>query len=136
MITPGQYADAVKFAGIALAVAAFMAAGFYGGFRWQAGNVAEAKAEAAEARTARDRFKANAESYQSAIADQKAANEAAIREADEQKRKAAKAVAEAKREKDRYERKLAEIDASIEKDKLDPDCKAELERQVCGAPWR
>jgi uncharacterized protein HemX len=127
---------AIKAAGLALGVASLMAAGFYGGYKWQAGNVAEAKAEATEARTARDRFKANAESYQSAIAEQKAANEAAVKEAEAQKRKAAKAVADAKREKDRYERKLAEIDASIEKDKLDPECKEELERQVCGAPWK
>lgn len=126
----------IKAVGLALGVAALMAAGFYGGYRWQAGNVADAEDARDKAQAARDHWQQNAQSYSSAIAEQKAANAAAVKEAEAQKHKAAKAVADAKREKDRYERRLAEIDATIEKDKLDPECKEELERQVCGAPWK
>lgn len=129
-------AGTIKAAGLALAIGAMLALGFYGGYRWQAGNVAEAEQEASEARTERDRWQQNAQSYQDAIAAQKAANEAAIAAATEQQRKADQATKEAKAERDRYQRKLAEIEAGIEHDKTDPSCKAELEREVCGSPWR
>lgn len=119
-----------------MGVGAMLALGFWGGYRWQAGNVADARQEASDARTERDRWQQNALSYQDAIAAQKAENEAAIKEAQEQQAKADQATREAKAERDRYQRKLAEIEAGIEHDKTDPSCKEELERPVCGAPWR
>ncbi len=133
-LTP--YLGWMKLAGLGLCVAAVLGFGFWTGFKWQAGNVAEAKAEQAKAETARDRYKANAEGYAGAIAAQKAASDAAVKAAAEQQRKADKAIADAKAERDKYEKKLAQIAAGIEKDKLDPKCKAELERPVCGASWR
>lgn len=128
-------AGTLKAAGLALCVASVLAMGFWGGYRWQAGNVAEAEKARDKARDERDRWQHNAESYSMAIEQQKEANAKALEAAADQERKAKKAIADAKAQKDRYERKLAEIGAGIEKDKLDPTCKTELEKPVCGAPW-
>lgn len=125
----------LKTVGLALAVGAMLGAGFWGGFKWQAGNVAQAQQDAAAARTERDRWQSNAQSYQSAIEQQKAANAAAVKAAEAQQRRADQATAVARAERDKYEKKLAQITAGIERDKLDPTCKAELEKPVCGAPW-
>lgn len=126
----------LKTVGLVLAVGAMLAAGFWAGYRWQSGNVAEAEQEATQARTERDRWQSNAQSYQSAIEQQKAANAAAVKAAAEQQRKADQATTAARAERDRYEKKLAQVTAGVEKDKLDPKCKAELERPVCGAAWQ
>lgn len=132
-LTP--YLGAIKLIGWGLAVAALMGLGAWGGYKWQADNVAEAHQERDDAKLERDRYKGRAESFQIAIAQQKAASEAAVRAAQAQQVKADQAIAAAKAERDKYERKLAQIDAGIEKDKLDPACKAQLEAQVCGSPW-
>lgn len=129
-------AATLKTVGLGLAVVSFMAAGFYLGYRWQAGNVAEAELAASQARTERDRWQQNAQGYETAIERQKAANAAAQLAAEEQQRKADQALAEARAERDKYQKTLAQIDARIEKDKLDPSCKAELERPACGSPWQ
>lgn len=129
-------AGTIKAIGFALAVGAMLAMGFWSGYRWQAGNVAKAEQKASQARTERDRWQSNAQSYQVAIASQKAANEVAMKAAEEQQDRADQATAAAKAERDRYEKKLAQITAGVEKDKLDPKCKAELERPVCGSPWQ
>lgn len=129
-------AGTLKAVGLALAVGAMLTMGFLGGYRWQAGNVADAEKARDEAKTERDRWQQNAESYFGAIEQQKAETAKAVKAADEQQRKADQATSAAKKERDRYERKLAEIGASVERDKLDPSCKAELEKQVCGSPWR
>lgn len=133
---PYLSAGTLKAVGLGLCVASILAAGFYGGYRWQAGNVREAEQARDKASSERDQWRQNAASYKDAIAAQQAANAATIAAAQAQHAKANKAIADAKREKDRYERKLAEISASVEKDKTDPACKAELERPVCGAPWQ
>lgn len=129
-------AGTIKAAGAVLSIAAMLGMGFWAGYSWQSDNVEEAKQEASEARTQRDRWQANAESYSKAIADQKTANEAAIKAAQDQQAKADKATREANAERDKYQKRLAEIEAGVEHDKTDPSCKAELERPVCGAPWR
>lgn len=129
-------AATLKTVGLGLAVVSFMAAGFYLGYRWQSGNVAEAELAASQARTERDRWQQNAQSYETAIERQKAANAAAQLAAEQQQRKADQAIADAKAEQDKYQKKLSQIEAGIEKDKLDPSCKAELERSVCGSPWQ
>lgn len=126
----------IKAAGAAVGIAAMLAMGFWAGYSWQSDNVEDAEHEATEARAARDRWQANAESYSKAIADQKATNEAAIKAAQEQQAKADQATREAKAERDKYQKRLAEIEAGVEHDKTDPTCKAELERPVCGTPWR
>lgn len=132
---PIPTAGTLKAIGLGVAVAAFLATGFYGGYKWQAGNVAEAEAAKEKAELARDRWQANAQSYKGAIQAQKDASEKAVKDAEAQKAKADKAIAEARAERDKYEKKLAQIAASVESDKLDPVCKAELERKVCGSPW-
>lgn len=132
---PRISAGTLKAVGLAIAVASFLAAGFWGGYRWQAGNVAEAEQARDKAQGERDQWEQNAKSYFGAIEQQKAATAAAQEAEAEQKAKAAKAIAAANAERDRYERRLAQIAAGVEKDKTDPTCKAELERPVCGAPW-
>lgn len=128
-------AGTLKAVGLAIAVASFLAAGFWGGYRWQAGNVAEAEQARDKAQGERDQWEQNAKSYFGAIEQQKAATAAAVKAEAAQKAKAERAVAEAKAAHDKYEKRLAQIGAGIERDKLNPTCKAELERKVCGSPW-
>lgn len=133
-LTP--YLGWIKAIGIGMFIFALLGLGAFGGYKWQEGNVQAAEKKASEAETARARWEANAKSYQDAIAAQKAANEAAIKEAQQQQAKADQATREARAERDKYQKRLAEIEAGIEHDKTDPSCKAELDRPVCGAPWR
>lgn len=129
------YAGMAKWAGLALVVASLMGLGAWGGYRWQAGNVAKAEQARDRAALERDRANQRAQGYQSAIDAQKAASAAAVAAAEAQQAKADKAIAAARAERDRYEKKLAQIAAGIEKDKLDPTCKAQLEQTVCGVPF-
>ncbi len=128
-------AGMIRTAGTGLAVGALLCGGFYGGYRWQSGNVAKAELEAVQARSERDRWQSNAVSYKGAIEAQKAAADEAKEAAAAQLLKSNKALAEARAELDSFKRQIGLVTAGLEKDKLDPYCKAELERPVCGSKW-
>lgn len=130
------YAAAIKWAARALLALALLGLGAWGAYRWQAGEVAEARADRDAAVTERNGWKAAAEEALAAVAQQNASNAARMAALSAVMASAQAAEARADKAAEDFLRRREALERQHAQDLADPGCSLVMRRPICGAPLR
>lgn len=122
-----------KLAILGVAAVTLLAAGFAGGHRWQAGEVADAEKAQAEAEIDRDKWRDAAAGYKRATERWQATVEANAREAEKQLKQAQALIEQADVEEARAKRDAAAWRERFQKAQRDPSCAELMEATACPA---
>ena len=122
---------AARLAPYGIAAAVLLALGFAAGYRWQAGEVADAEKAQAAAEADRDAWQAAAGKWEDATGRWQARYAADEAEARRQKAEAARQLALLEQEEERARRAAADWKARFNAARRDPDCAALMEETSC-----